>query len=278
MWNIAPWAPVSNVLTNCLSGKTVVNFGDSIFGNFDGAYGTSTCSISTYIARKTDSICKNGGFGGCRMSYRNNNKWDPFAMYAIADSIYNDDWSIQENAIANDTASAFPELPGYFADRVAMLKELDWSTVDIVTIACGVNDFGGDTPIKATDGTFTNDYEYYEGALSYAIEKILSKYPHIRIVICTPLWRFWEIDGTYQYCSDDEQSKNEANYLLTDYVKACKNVAEKYHILCVDNYYELGVNKFNRNIYFTATDGVHPNVKGRQIIGERIASKIMAEM
>jgi lysophospholipase L1-like esterase len=42
----------------------------------------------------------------------------------------------------------------------------------------------------------------------------------------------------------------------------------------IDNYYDLGINKFNRLHWFPATDGVHHNVLGAELIAAHIASEL----
>ena len=65
---------------NELSNKKIVNFGDSIFGNYRDT-SEDDKSISKMIAEQTDSICYNVGFGGCRMA-THSNYWDAFSMHS----------------------------------------------------------------------------------------------------------------------------------------------------------------------------------------------------
>lgn len=198
-------------------------------------------------------------------------------MYALADSIANNDWTEQDNALSN------PSLPAYFAITVAMLKTIDFSTVDYITIGYGTNDYSGDIFIKSTDATFDHEYQYFEGALKYSLRTILNAYPNLKIIVISPCWRWFpDADGAYSYDSDDEQSRNTRNYKLTDYVDACKKVCEEYHVPYIDTYYTLGFNPYSYKAYFPVkdyegssySDGTHPNQNGRQLRADRIIGQM----
>ena len=71
-------------------------------------------------------------------------------MYRLANSISSGDWTVQDNALA------LGGQPSYFSETVTLLKSIDWSKVDIITISYGTNDFtNGLQPIKAdSNNTF----------------------------------------------------------------------------------------------------------------------------
>ena len=251
-----------------LKSKNIVNFGDSIFGNYRDT-SENDKSISKMISEITGATCYNAGFGGCRMGIHSN-YWDAFSMHSLADSINSGSWSIQEEALVNGSGT----LPAYFTETVEMLKDIDWSTIDIITIGYGTNDYSGNVFIEETDAVFSNEWDYFKGALKYSIEKILKKYPHIQIVVITPMWRWFIENGEYFYDSDDSRSRNTRGYSLLDYVDACFEISTKLHVQCIDTYYNLGVNNVNYLNYFNSTDGTHPNLKGRKIRAEKIAAQI----
>ena len=252
-----------------LLGKKVVCFGDSIFGMFRGVIGYDI-SIPQIIADKTGASCFNVGFGGCRMT-PHEPPYDPFSMYNLADAIVSGDWTTQDNSVATYTG-----LPSYFSEHLERLKRIKWENIDILTIAYGTNDYTASQPIDATEGTFDKEYEYYKGALHYSIEKLLTAYPHLKIVVVTPTYR-WFLDAAlaYSHDCDDEAAKNDLAYLLKDYVAACKEVCEKYHIHCVDNFSGIGMNKYNRLQYFDSTDGTHPKREGRTLLAQHIADELL---
>ena len=244
-----------------LIGKTIVNFGDSIFGNR-----RPPNDISTEIAKLTGATVHNCGFGGCRMSsYPTTPQFDAFSMYRLANSIANNDWTLQDTAVSTTGWG----MPTYFPEVLNLLKSIDFSKVDIITIAYGTNDFMSG---KVLDNAENNkDTTKFAGALRYSIETLLNAYPHLKIFVCTPIYRFW-IDDSGNF-SEDSDTKVDGGQKLTDYVTKVKEVAEEYHIPYIDNY-NIGMNKYNRSLYFSATDGTHPLPKGGNLIATHIAKKL----
>lgn len=260
-------------------GKKIVNFGDSIFGNFRDTNDTTDKSISKMIAEATGATVYNCGFGGCRMSWHSN-YWRAFSMFALADAITTGVWTDQDAAIADAPSG----MPAYFAETLALLKTIDFSTVDYITIGYGVNDFTGDIFIDERSGL--TEVQYFKGALEYSIRTILAAYPNIRIIDITPCWKWFPNSetGLLDYDSDDAQAVNSRNLTLPDYVEACKTVCEKYHIPCIDTYTELGFNPYSYKAYFNvkgvdgavASDGTHPKQAGRQLRADRIVGQLNA--
>ena len=246
----------NNVKINCeyklqrveynLSGKTIVNFGDSIFGNY-----TTPNDISTHIANLTNAIVYNVGFGGCRMAEHPSTQYDAFSMYRLADSIANKDWTIQDDAIASMSNVNYTE-------KLATLKSIDFSKVDIITIAYGTNDFSGST----------SQTEFKE-ALRHSIETISNAYPNIKIVLCTPIYRFW-MDENGEFLEDSD-TYVKSNYKLTDFVQWIKGVGSEYNLYVIDNYNDSGINSTNREVLY---DGTHPNEIGIKMIAENMTKKL----
>ena len=240
-----------------LKNKIIVNFGDSIFGNSKYPY-----DISTMLAEITGATVHNCGFGGCRMATHSAGYID-FSMFSLANAIVAGDFSAQEASVSSVSIQNV-------ADRVALLKTLDFNNVDIITIAYGTNDFTGGKPLDSETNVL--DTTTFGGALRYSIETLLTAFPHLKIFVCAPTWRFWLTDGAYDY--DSDTYTNSMNNKLTDFVEKTKEICKEYHIPCIDNYYELGFNKFNRSRYFSATDGTHPIKEGRRLMAEHIAKHL----
>lgn len=244
-----------------LKGKTIVNFGDSIFGK-----ARPPEDISTHLANCTGATVHNCGFGGCRMATHSLPNYAPFSMFALSNAITSGDFSAQEAAVS---ATSGEVVSSYFADALALLKSIDFSKVDIITIAYGTNDFAAEIALDNESNLY--DTSKYGGALRYSIETILSAFPNIRIFLCSQIYRFWMADGVF---SEDSDSRTYGGQKLTDFVAKTKEIANEYHLPFIDNYYELGLNKFNRTVYFPATDGTHPNNTGRELIAKHIAHKL----
>ena len=246
-----------------LSGKVIANFGDSIFG-----YASAPTDISTKIAELTGATVYNFGFGGCRMSHYPYPNFDAFSMCSLADAIASGDWTYQDEGIVAtpDTGAVRSD----YAPKLETMKNLDFSKVDIITIAYGTNDFtGGSVSLDNADDS--KDTNSFAGALRYSIETLLTAYPNLKIFICTPCYRFWMDDN--QEFVEDSDTKKINSVKLTDYVAKAIEVSNAYHLPFVDNY-NIGINKFSRKHYFLNGDGTHHNKNGRNLIAEHVSNEL----
>ena len=250
-----------------LSGKTIVNFGDSLFGNTQ-----DNTSISNVLADITGAEVFNCGFGGCRMSKKvAEDEWDAFSMATIADEITKESSDTSRFKV-QDTAIASGKMPWYFPDTLTKLKATNFSDVDILTIAYGTNDFTAGAEIGETD----DNVNTFKGALNYSLVKILAKYPQLKILLGGQCYRFWM--DTEQNFIEDSDTKLIANQKLTDFVSATKEVALSLHLPFLDNYSFAGINKLNRSFYFPETDGTHHNSEGRKLLASRYAHFMANEL
>lgn len=238
-------------ITYDLSDKVIVNFGDSIFGN-----NQPTMDISTYIEDLTKATVYNAGFGGTRMG-THIEYYDDFSMDSLADAIVSHDFSAQKTSIAN-----FDSFPSYYSDTVSMLESLDFSNVDIITIAHGTNDFAGGSSLDEVST-----------ALQYSIDAIQAEYPNLEIVLCSPIYRFW-MDEDGNLINDSDTKTNAQGEKLSEYSAEYESIANEYGLYFIDNYNGSGINASNRDSVFPANDGTHPNSTGRQMIAEYMAEKL----
>lgn len=249
-----------------LSGKVIVNFGDSIFGN-----ATAPNDVSSKLASVTGATVHNVAFGGCRMSVHSSSYYAPFSMYRLADAVVTGDFSAQEEALERaSTAGQTGALVTKFPQRLELLKSLDFNEVDIVTIAYGTNDFTANVAVDDYDVEYSTSVSSFAGALRYSIERLLTAYPHLRIYVCSQTYRFW-MDEDGNFTEDSDTYETGQGLLLRDFVNATYRVAYEYHLPYIDLYDTLGINKYNKTHYFPATDGVHHNQNGRDAIAEQIA-------
>ena len=263
-WEIASNKP--------LSGKVVVNFGDSLFGNTQGA-----SSVSNVISNVTGAVVYNCGFGGCRMAGgKEIEAWQAFSMLRLSDEIVkeNDDptkWNLQDAAVNNEK---WNNKPTYFDNTLSVLKGIDFNLVDFITIAYGTNDYTGGNLIDDESNPLNTDT--FSGALRYSLEKIMAKYKHLKILICTPTYRLWfNPDGSIE--SDSDTRDYASSGTLIDYVEAEKEIAREFKIPFLDNYFGLGINKYNALEFFTITDGTHHTDIGRKKMGEKIGSALITQ-
>lgn len=236
-----------------LFGKTIVNFGDSIFGNY-----FKPTDVSSYIADLTNANVYNVGFGGCRMAKHITEEYDAFGMYWLAQAVADQSFERQDQA-----AEKLDNIN--FNEKLSTLKAIDFNKVDIITIAYGTNDFAGGVSIKD-----------FKKALADSIETISKAYPHIKIVVCTPIYRFW-MDENGKYINDSETRVVKTNR-LTDFAKAVNEVAQQYGLSVIDNYNNSGINGSNKAEYFSGLDGTHPNAQGRLKIAENMAKELYSTL
>lgn len=244
-----------------LFGKTIVNMGDSIFGNYQAPN-----DISTYLSNYTGADVYNLGFGGTRMG-GHLEYWNDFSIYSLVDAIVKKDFTKQENAIKN-----CEDLPTVlYRSKINILKNIDFNNVDIITINSGTNDFQGANPADNKQNKY--DVWTYGGALRKSIETLSKAYPNLKIVICTPTYRVWyDENGNIEHESDTYEINN---VKLTDIVQTGKDIAKEYNLLVIDSYYELGIDKTNAKQYLN--DGVHLGLEGRKKMAEFIAKKLYAK-
>ena len=252
------WKDLDNDHTKPLDGKTMAFFGDSItkLGNV----------IVNKVADMTGVTAKNFAFSGCRMSKYLNDVYSHFSMAALANSIENDDYTEQENALAD--AGAQQE---YYTATLNELKATDFLDLDYLSIAYGTNDWNANVPLANVNDKY--DKDTFEGAIRTALEVIYAANPAIRVFVCTPVYRFSWSSG--EVVNDSDTVTNTLGLKLTDYVQAIKSVCEEYHTPVIDLYSNMGFCKFTAVEYYPINDGVHPNEKGRQKIGESIAKEML---
>lgn len=244
-----------------LAGKTIVNFGDSIFGNAQPPN-----DISTFLAEKLGATVYNCGFGGCRMTTTHTTpEYNAFSMVNLADAIVSGDFTLQNNAVNSTEVT----LNNSIKANCARLQTIDFSKVDIITIAYASNDFKG-VVLDNEDNPL--DTSKFAGALRYSIEKLLTAYPNLRIFVLSAAWRFY-IDENNEYTDDSNTYTNNIDLTIKDYNAKLKEVAEEYNLPFVDDY-NIGIGKFNRYQYFNANDGAHHKEEGRRLIAEHLAKHL----
>ena len=249
---------VSDGASASLAGKTVVCFGDSLFGMYTGDN-----SAPAFVAQKTGATVYNVGFGGCRMSEHPYAGYNEFGMYALANAIASGDWSLQEANAASGSSN--------FPDQLAVLKSIDFNEVDYVVIHYGTNDFAAGDGVAIDNPNNPKATNTLCGALRYSVETLMAAYPMLNIFVSLPAFRFWEDNGVVTY---PDVKKNALGYTLPDYVNALAETAKEYNLPIIDCYYGLGINK--SNAYTFLGDGTHHNIDGRKRFGEYIGTKLIS--
>lgn len=145
---------------------------------------------------------------------------------------------------------------------------IDFSGVDLVTLAYGVNDYfqnhgaGTMEDDVATGGTFTSN-------MRYCIEKIMTDNPTAKIVVISPI-------NTNRGSADTNWAigkANNAGATLEDFYNAEKAVCEYYGIEFIDMLHSSVVNR--KNITTALPDGVHPSRAIHKQMARELSRKIM---
>ena len=236
-----------------LMGKKILCLGDSIFG-------TKNTEVSEFFKSITKANVYNCALGGTRMA-QHEEGWDNWSMYRFAYSIANNDWAIQENGLSHTNVPPFAE------ERLAFIKTLDFNDIDVITINHGTNDWSGSITLDNDSNPL--DTTTYMGALRYSIETILTAYPHLKIVVLSPCWRYWK-DADGNFTNDSNTRTNTISETLLTYVNKGKQVAANYQLNWIDLYH-IGFNELTTSIYFPSTDTTHPNNTGRLAIAKKMA-------
>lgn len=241
-----------------LVGKTVVCFGDSLFGMDRG-----DDSAPAFVGEYTGATVYNVGFGGCRMSVHPTNGYGAFSMWALAKAIAENSWTTQDAQVSSGAS--------YFPEQLSLLKSVDFSKVDMVVIHYGTNDFAAGSAITIDNNNDPDDYNTLCGALRYSVEKLLGKYPKLQIYVSLPVYRFWTENNVTTYAEDYVKH----NHTLPDFVEALRNTSAEYNLPVIDGYHGMGVNKYNASAYLS--DGTHHNVDGRKLFGEYIGGHLISK-
>lgn len=232
----------------------IVCFGDSIFGNNEVPY-----DLGTQIQNGTWLKTANCGYGGTTARVIPSGNMAPLGLPSIVDCITSGDYT------SLGTPAHWRSLSEYrYTVPTLLFPLIDFSKVDVVTIAYGTNDWNTSTPIDNQNDPL--DTSTFCGGLRYAIENLLTAYPNLTIILLSPIYRYWG-------ANDDSNSRTVNGKKLMDFVTAMKNVAEEYALPFFDNYNTAGLNKFTAPAWLR--DGTHLNrTVGVQHLGHRIAGEI----
>ena len=251
------WSKLTQPQVLPKTGKKVICLGDSITENGD---------YPVRLATLTGATVTNCGFGGSRLAFSTGD-YAYLSFHKLADYISTGDYSGLTAACARLAGSPT------FDDNIAIaarLAAVDWSTVDYIVAAYGTNDYGSpDVPLGTTTDTTGATFK---GAINYAVNKICTAYPNIKILFVSPIWRSRYNSGDGN--DSDVYANSRGNYLL-DFVDAMKEMSALNKMPCVDMYRTSGINKYNGATLLS--DGLHPVAGvGYQRIAEKIAAGLVA--
>ena len=248
-------------------GYKVVMLGDSLIGNYD-----DDDSIPSVLSNLTKAECYNCAFGGSSMG---SDLVDPdeyleaFNGWKILNAITTNNYSAQQTAIDNDPTYA--HLRANYQTHLDTLKNMDWSTVDVITLSYGTNDWG--TKVVLNDDTNPMSTDTFMGAYRTILETLWETYPHIKVLAFGVVWRALS-SSAGEVTADSDDGKHGRNWYLREFEEGIETVCNEYHVPFVPMYDYTNFNKYTWSNYF-GTDLTHPNAKGRFVMAKRYASFLM---
>ena len=236
--------------TSFESKKIGVCFGDSITQGDNVYISSNITPINDYpsvVGKTLDCTVYNGGLGGS--TYSSGRSID---FKNVCDCVVSGDFSTVIDGISQYSLNASAVL------QYNAISELDFNDVDFISIALGTNDWN-----------FGASAEAIKNAMRYCISTLLTAYPHLKIYVFTPIYRF-NLLGSGQ--DSDTYVNTESGLKLHDVCDVIIETAKEFNVPCKDMYYGCNINHYNKELYMG--DDTHPNVNGYALMGEKIAKFI----
>lgn len=237
-----------------LKGKNILCLGDSIFGN-DG-------QIVEYINEFTEATAKNCAFGGTRVLDRGTTDWRYFDGEKLVSALCTQTWTDQD-AAAQNLASSYP----WISARLAAIKAVDMSTIDIITMDWGTNDYTGD--YAGRDG---ESIEEITTAYNNVIDLLQATFPTIRLLIICPIWRYFGEKTDNK--NGDNWSEYEGGPTLKEVASAIERFAKDKRIEVIQMYQKMPLCYNTADSYFDANDSTHLNAVGNAVYAHILCGKL----
>lgn len=225
------------------AGKKIVIIGDSIM-----AYS----NVAATIASLTGATVINCAIGGSLLAY-GTDAYNIICGARIAKGIENED-------IASIDVSGL-QLSYQNTQRWNELVSMDFSTVDMLVVSYGTNDFSYNIPL---DSATPFDEGSIKTAVDYIIKVFNTKYPNTQLCFFTPCYRH-----RTAWNGDSDEVTNGIGKYLVDYEDAIVTACEENHVPCKAMYKTCGVNKYNYETYLD--DGLHRTETGGELLGHQYA-------
>lgn len=228
----------------------VVTLGDSVFGLI-----RDDTAIPAQLGRLMGKSVFNGAFGGTCISRIDEEKRLTYALNSISltgltKAIAADDFGVQQTARIRVSNSE------YFADTVDELEKIDFSSVELLIIMHGLNDFYAGVPIYNEENPL--DEYSFTGALRSSLLALRQANPNMRILLVTPTFT-WHLQSGLT-CEEF----NGGYGVQEDYVRAEIEVAEELGVEWIDVYHDLFPHEKWEDWELYTFDGLHPNEAGRE--------------
>ena len=251
---------------NKSDGLNIVLFGNSPFSDDRD----SEEGIASMLQEKLGGNVYNFSLSGSYLTAEQPNidpkvqPWDALSLYWLAlesTSLEVGDYFGEAINILGDKVPEGPEVH-------KALRELDFSTVDVIVIMYDATDYLLGRNLDINEGY--PDIQVFAEVFSASLDILQSQHPNTRIIVMSPTYAFSDqLDENGDYISSDIYIYNEkplSVYAITEYMKC----------------YERGIT-FIDNIYGTITednakdyliDNLHLNQEGRKKVVDRLVHAI----
>ena len=229
-------------------GKKILVFGDSIWGN------DRTDGVADFLAEYSGATIYNCAIGGTwicgdRSQASGGPEWTAFDGVNFIHAKMTNTWTDQDQYVG-DVAS-------YAEDVLTLLKSVDMSEIDIVILSYGTNDFSNGKTASAIASAYAT-----------AISEILTGYPRIRFLLCSPSWRMFDT-------TDGDVYENANNETLRDVVDAIVEMAKANHVEALDMLHHCPWRALTK-AYYLDNDEVHPNTEGNKVYAHVVNGKLFS--
>lgn len=235
----------------------MIALGDSLFGLV-----RDETSIPAQVGELMGMTVFNGAFGGTCVSrideeHRLDYGMDALSLVGLAKAVAGDDFGVQQSLKFRESNTE------YFEETVDELERVDFSSVELVLIMHGLNDYYSGVPIRNEKDPY--DEYTFTGALRSAVEFLLRANPKMRIVLVTPAYSWYlAMDQT---CEE----YNGGGAVQEDYVNAEIELADELGIEVIDVYHDVYPHDRWEDWELYTVDGLHPNESGRKLLSGIIA-------
>ena len=130
------------------------------------------------------------------------------------------------------------------------LKAIEWSKIHAIGLLYGANDFTSNTPVGSA---YNEDVLNFDGACASALKKLLTKYPHLQVILFGPFDRMLDINNP---ATMTDTTPNSAGLYMGDYADSLENVVTRFHCPLIKTGELFGINA--QTILTYAPDGTHP--------------------
>ena len=239
---------INNEFVKNVKPKNAVWFGDSI-----SALKNLPDKVSSIIGFTVYDV----SIPGSVLYKHHGNNYEKLGFYTLIDSLYNDDFTIPEEAAASldiSTPTSIGNKNETRTVRISRLKSIEFNTIDYLIFFYGANDF------YASDCTI----DEYKNAMEQSLIKLFSKYPNLKIYCIGPIFR------------GDGNTENSKGLIMEDYSNGEKEISNKLAIQFVDMYHECQINEYNKG-YYLNSDELHPSTAGNELLAQKIAKFLISK-